>query len=91
MAENIRCFCPEYPTNIRKLHPTGVFGKESELDKMVDSHSMAGPFDLIPSQNVFKSQACTADRGATMRLSILGYFIPRILYGGGVMCVVAPG
>ena len=28
---------------------TGVFGKESELDKMVDSHSMAGPFALIPS------------------------------------------
>ena len=22
MAENIRYFCPEYPTNIRKLHPS---------------------------------------------------------------------
>jgi hypothetical protein len=63
-----------------------VFGKESKLDKMVDSHSMAGPFDLIPSQNVFKSQAYTANRGATMCLSILGYFIPGFCVGGS--CVL---
>ena len=56
---------------------------------MVDSRSKAGPFALFPWQNVFKSQACTADRGATMCLSILGHLIPWILYGG-VMRVVAP-
>ena len=62
---------------------TGVFGKESELDKMVDSHSMAGPFALIPSQNVFKSQARTPNLPATMCLSIMGCLVSRILYGGG--------
>ena len=51
---------------------------------------MAGPFDLIPSQNVFESQACTADRGATMCMSILGYLISRILYGGGHVCCCSP-
>ena len=51
--------------------PTGVFGKESELDKMADSHSMAGPFAPIPSQNVFKSQARTPNLPATQCLSIL--------------------
>ena len=59
-----------------------MFSKEPEMDKMVDCHSMAGPFDLIPSQSVFKSQARTAKHGATMCLSILGYLVSRILYGG---------
>ena len=67
-----------------------MFGKESELDKMVDSYSMAGPFALIPSQNVFKSQACTPDRGATMRMSILEHLISWILYGGVTCYLLLP-
>ena len=65
-----------------------VFGKESELDKMVDSYSMAGPFALIPSQNVFKSQARTPNLPATMCLSILGCLVSRFLYGGVMQLVV---
>jgi hypothetical protein len=63
---------------------------------MVNSHWMAGPFDLIPSHNVFKSQACTTKLGAIM----CGGYVPVdpwvfdspdfVWGGGGVMLLVAP-
>ena len=67
-----------------EFYHTGFFALESGVDKMVDSQSMAGPFALIPSQNLFESQACTAEPGATICLSIPGNLILLILYGGGL-------